>query len=63
MPKTNKQKASNKHAANIHRSARKTARYKENLRQRARAGDTKAERMLYESKTKAGRNQGGPRWG
>lgn len=62
MPSTNKQKASNKHAANIHRTQRKTARYKENLRQRARNGDEKAERMLYDSRTKAGGNQGRPRW-
>lgn len=62
MPKTQKMKASNKHASNLHRHERKSARHKEALRQRAKAGDEKAERMLYESRTKAGKRQGYPRW-
>lgn len=62
MPKQQKMKASNKHASNLRRHERKAARHKENLRVRAKNGDEKAERMLFESRTKAGKRQGQPRW-
>lgn len=45
---------------NVHRSEHKRARYRMNLRLRAKAGDEKAARMLDFGRTKAGRNQGRP---
>lgn len=57
-----KSKKGNKHATNLHRSEHKREHYKENLRRRANAGDTKAQRLLDESRQKAGKKQGAPVW-
>jgi hypothetical protein len=46
--------------ANVARSEHRRNRYARNLRDRARRGDLKAERLYYEGRTKAGRKQGRP---
>jgi len=50
-----RKKSGNKHAANIHRSDRKKARYNESLRRRAHNVDKKAVRLLDSPRTKSGK--------
>lgn len=59
MGKETSRKGSPK-VGNVSRSQHRRLRYGRNLRDRARRGDLKAERMYYEGKTKAGRKQGRP---